>query len=74
MTTLHDFDPTNTMSFFVIRCSGVWQLGQTVSIPNTRRSRSDHLMYLGLLLGLSLLAKGGAGSGAGGTTRVQRAA
>ena len=51
-----------------IRWSGVWHFWQMVSIPNTRRRRSDHLMYLGLHLGLSWPAWGGAGSGAAGIT------
>ena len=57
-----------------VRRSGVWHVGQMVSTPKTRRSRSDHLMYLGLLLGLTLLAKGGAGSGAAGTTFLREEA
>jgi hypothetical protein len=34
-----------------IRRSGVWHLEHRVSIPNTRRKRSDHLMYFRLLFG-----------------------
>ena len=41
-----------------IRRSGVWHFSQTVSTPKTRRSKSDHLMYLRLLLGLSWPASG----------------
>ena len=41
-----------------IRRSGVWHFSQTVSTPKTRRSKSDHLMYLRLLLGLSWVASG----------------
>jgi hypothetical protein len=36
-----------------IRRSGILHFSQRVSIPNTRRNRSDHLMYFGLLFGLS---------------------
>ena len=57
-----------------IRRSGVWHVGQMVSIPKTRRSRSDHLMYLGLFLGLSLPASGGATRGAAGTTSLREEA
>ena len=39
------------------RRSGVWHVGQTVSIPKTRRSRLDHLICLALDLGLSLHAR-----------------
>jgi hypothetical protein len=42
--------------------------------PEDRRSRSDHLMYLGLFLGLTLPASGGATTGAAGTTFLREEA
>ena len=58
------------------RRSGVWHFRHTVSIPNTRRRSSDHLMYLGLLLGLSWSGSAWpamAGAGAGTTWLRERA-
>jgi hypothetical protein len=64
-----------------IRRSGVWHFGHRVSIPNTLRNNSDHLMYLDLGLGLSWSAPGGVAAGGPGTaaelalaTRVRCAA
>ena len=51
-----------------IRRSGTWHFGHTASIPNTLRNKSDHLMYLGLRLGLSCSAPGGVAAGGLGTT------
>ena len=56
------------------RRRGVRHVGQMVSIPKTLRSRSDHLMYLGRHLGLSLLASGGAARGGPGTTSLREEA
>jgi hypothetical protein len=57
-----------SLSIKEIRRTGIRHFWQRVSIPETRRRRSDHPTYLGPRLGLSLPAKGGAGAGAAGTT------
>jgi hypothetical protein len=49
----------------------IWHWGQSTSMPNTRRRRSDHLMYLDLRLGSSWPASA---AGAIGTTSFREAA
>ena len=56
------------------RRSGTWHFGHTVSIPNTLRNKSDHLMYLDLRLGLSWPGSGGPASWGLGTTSLRKAA
>jgi hypothetical protein len=53
-----------------MRRSGVWHFWHITSIPNTRRKRSDHLMYFALLMGLSWPAWLGAASGTAGVNHL----
>jgi hypothetical protein len=57
-----------------MRRSGTWHFRHTVSIPNTRRRRSDHLMYFALPSGLFWSPSGGVAAGGPGTTSFRQAA